>query len=106
MGMALSGKDRSYPVRVPNAMVAADFNRDKHLDLAFVALDDRSVNVPLGNGDGSFESGVAYHASATAPRTIALVDLDQDGKIDLAVFPLPLPANGYFLMGNYRMTVR
>jgi FG-GAP-like repeat len=97
---------RTVPGKDPRAVVTADFNADQRLDLAFVALDDQSINVLLGNGDGTFQSPVAYHAS-TAPLAIAVTDVDQDGKIDLAASPSPLISDGgYFLMGNGDGTCR
>jgi hypothetical protein len=100
------GQGQIIPGKDPRAIVTADFNGDQRLDLAFVALDDQSINVLLGNGDGTFQSPVAYHAS-TATLAIAVTDVDQDGKIDLAASPVPLISEGgYFLMGNGDGTFR
>ena len=67
----------------------ADFNGDGKLDLAFVSccLDQTSgsVNVLLGNGDGSFRSQVVYSTGDPDARSVTVGDFNGDGKIDLAV---------------------
>jgi hypothetical protein len=67
----------------PQAVVAADLNSDGQLDLATANLDDDTVSVLLGNGDGSFQ---AARTSATGPFPISLAagDFNGDGNIDLA----------------------
>ena len=47
----------SYSVGVePQAVVAADFNNDGHLDLATANAGGNTVSVLLGNADGTFQS--------------------------------------------------
>ena len=39
----------------PQAIVSADFNHDRHLDLAISNYDENTISVLLGIGDGSFQ---------------------------------------------------
>jgi hypothetical protein len=75
----------SYPVGdSPNAMVTADFNSDGQLDLATANFSSNSVNVLLGNVDGTFQPALTFPTGAGGPRSLAVGDLDGDGKLDLA----------------------
>jgi len=72
----------------PDAIVAADFNGDGHLDLA-VANEDLigsggTVSVLLGNGDGTFRPQVTYPVGKF-PDAIVAGDFNGDGHLDLAV---------------------
>lgn len=64
-------------------IVAADFNRDGHLDLAIVISSRRMVTVLLGDGKGRFDSSFDL-ATGPGPQTIAVGDLNNDGFLDLA----------------------
>jgi VCBS repeat protein/centrosomal CEP192-like protein/ASPM-SPD-2-Hydin domain-containing protein len=87
----------SYSVGAdPIAMIAADFNGDKKLDLAVANFQGQSVSVLLGNGDGTFEPAADY--PTFAPYFIAAADLSGGGKIDLAV--ANLDSNGNLSNGS------
>jgi hypothetical protein len=66
-----------------NSVVAADFNGDGKLDLAFADACQGFLSILLGNGDGTFQPAVQY-AHGTAPLALATGDFNGDGKIDLA----------------------
>jgi hypothetical protein len=71
-----------------NAIAAGDLNGDGKTDL--VVAEDTStqpnnlIQVLLGNGDGTFQNPTAYTVG-TNPDSIAIVDLNGDGRPDLAV---------------------
>ena len=77
----------------PVSVAVADFNGDGKLDLV-VANDDvwdvsnltytNGISVLLGNGDGKFQPAVSVGAG-TSPRSVAVGDLNNDGKPDLVV---------------------
>jgi hypothetical protein len=83
-----------YPVGI----VAGDFNGDGSLDLATANLNDNTVSVVLGRGDGSFEPASGYPAGQM-PRGIAAGDFDGDGILDLAVTNVSTPTVS-ILRGN------
>ncbi len=73
--------------RRPDAVVAGDFNHDGKLDLAFAnqgayGFDD-GMFVVLGNGNGTFQPTLEYHAGR-GPSCIATADFDHDGNLDIA----------------------
>jgi hypothetical protein len=68
------------------AMGLGDFDRDGNLDLATAGSfgSGASVNILLGNGDGTFRQGASY-PGGTVPTSIAVADLNGDHKLDLAI---------------------
>ncbi len=61
-----------------------DFNGDGKVDLAVPDVAANTVNVLLGNGDGTFQAPVTYPVG-TQPTAVAVADFNGDGKLDLAV---------------------
>lgn len=59
-----------------------DFNHDGNADLAAANINDNTVSVLLGNGDGTFKPQQLITVG-TAPRGIAVLDVDGDGDGDL-----------------------
>jgi hypothetical protein len=71
----------------PIALAAVDFNKDNKLDLAVAnnAGDaGTTVSVFLGNGNGTFTPSATLNVG-TGPQALAAMDLNSDGKMDLAV---------------------
>jgi hypothetical protein len=89
----------------PEFIALADFNKDGHLDLAVA---DRGigisgyVNILLGNGDGTFQSPVAYGPFVDA-FSLAIADFNHDGALDIVVADV---STGSLLLGNGDGTFR
>ena len=79
----------------PGGLTAGDFNKDGKLDLALTSADNNgSLQIFTGNGDGTFTAGALYKfntwvqcypSGGTNPYWISAGDLNQDGKLDLAI---------------------
>ena len=65
-----------------NSPVAGDFNHDGIVDIALPTFSNLII-LCLGNGNGTFRSQVL--ASGTSSYSVTLVDLNNDGKTDLAI---------------------
>ncbi|MGB8013869.1 MAG: FG-GAP-like repeat-containing protein [Terriglobales bacterium] len=80
-----------YPV----GLAAGDFNHDGKLDLAVTSWGDSgSLLILTGNGTGTFSVGTPYEfgtweqcypSGGSNPYWISAGDLNQDGKLDLAI---------------------
>lgn len=81
---------------IPDAIALADVDGDRKLDLVVVSYANnvvsvlRNLSTPGSIGPGSFAPQSDF-ATGTTPRSIAIDDLDGDGKPD-------------FLLGNYNST--
>jgi uncharacterized protein (TIGR03437 family) len=95
VGVIASGAGKVTNITVPDGaatVATADFNNDGHADLAVVYTGTFSggtqsaggVAILLGNGDGTFQPAVSYPAGPNALH-VAIADLNNDGKLDLAV---------------------
>ena len=83
--MAPSRRTKNTPPAVGRpAWQLGDFNGDGKLDLAVVNNNDNTVSILFGNGDGTFQAGVAY-PTAIAPNSVVTGDFNGDGVLDLAV---------------------
>ena len=67
-----------------NAIAAGDFNGDGTPDIVAANIQDSTVSVLLGVGDGTFHTQVTY-ATGSSPRAVAIGDFNSDGKLDLVV---------------------
>jgi hypothetical protein len=61
---------------------AADFNRDGHADITVANIDDNTISVVLGNGDGTFAPQQTVPVGSM-PRGIAVLDVEGDGDADI-----------------------
>jgi hypothetical protein len=87
----------------PRSVAAADVNGDGKPDLLVAnycsasgvsGCDfsvDGSVGVLLGNGDGTFQAAVAYDSGGSGAVSVAVADVNGDGKLDLLVANLCAP---------------
>src|SRR5437660_6179093 len=66
-----------------SSVVVADFNRDGHADVAVAGGYDGTVVVWIGNGDGTFGPAVTYDANGSEVTSLAVGDVNGDGKLDL-----------------------
>ncbi len=67
----------------PEDVTVADLNNDGKPDVV-ESLYDHSIDVFIGNGDGSFQAAAGY-ATGEYPRAVVAADINGDGKADLVV---------------------
>lgn len=73
----------TYPVG-PQASPSepSDFNRDGNTDICVANINDQSVSILLGNGDGTYRPQQKVIVGSQ-PRGIAVLDFDGDGDVDI-----------------------
>jgi hypothetical protein len=75
----------SYPTGAyPQGVVVGDFNADGKLDIVVSNVNDFTVSVFLGNGDGTFTLASTL-PTGVYPEPVAVGDFNGDGKLDLVV---------------------
>jgi hypothetical protein len=101
VGVLLGNGDGTFQAAVtygsggfgPNSVAVADLNGDGKSDIVVgndcdsngeLHCETGPVDVLLGNGDGTFQPAVPYY-SYESPQSIAVADVNGDGKLDLVV---------------------
>ena len=74
----------------PTSVAIADVNRDGKPDVVVTNQYSNdaptgAVSILLGNGDGTFQPAVSYSSGGTGTSSVAVGDLNGDGRLDLAV---------------------
>jgi hypothetical protein len=78
--------------RAPLSVAVADVNGDGKADLVVAncgpgsgCTPDGTIGVLLGNGNGTFKTAVTYDSGGNGPRSVAVADVNGDGKPDIVV---------------------
>lgn len=79
----------------PDAIVIADVNGDGKPDIVFTNGNSPGlVGVMLGNGDGTFKPVVTYDSGGDCAYSVAVADLNGDGKPDVVAANLAPTGSG------------
>jgi protocatechuate 3,4-dioxygenase beta subunit len=85
-GTGSFGRPAVYAVGTsPQSIAIADLNGDGKLDVVTGSGGGNpgSINVLLGNGDGTFASSKSYTTGGGSPSSITVADANGDGKLDI-----------------------
>ena len=97
--------ERRIPWGLPKssvrAMAVADFDGDRHLDIA-ACPEDSGCFVYANNGTATFGEGVRFDTPKAVPYSMIAADLDRDGRPDLLVGYVEAPGVAYFNGGDGR----
>ena len=74
----------------PNAIVLADVNRDRKLDIITANYFASTVSVVLGNGNGTFKPEKHFMVGPT-PQGLTVTDVNGDRKLDIVTGGFGLP---------------
>ena len=100
LGVLLGNGDGTFQAAVtygsggysPSSVAVADVNGDGKPDLVVANSclgqncdTNGSVGVLLGNGDGTFQTAVTYGSGGEATSSVAVADVNGDGKPDMVV---------------------
>src|SRR5262249_13966372 len=93
--MSLTFSITNYPTGIsPSSVAIGDLNGDGRLDLVTANIGGDplatptpagTISVLLGNGGGTFSAATPYPTGSVLPSSVAIGDLNGDGRLDLAV---------------------
>jgi hypothetical protein len=75
--------DGFVPNAAPVNVATGDFNGDGKVDMVVAHKADNSVNIFLGNGNGTFQPAVRYAVGEAIEGSVFVGDFNGDGKLDL-----------------------
>jgi hypothetical protein len=75
--------DGFVPNAAPVNVAIGDFNGDGKLDMVVAHKADNTVNILLGNGNGTFQPAVSYAVGEAIEGDVFVGDFNNDGKLDL-----------------------
>lgn len=90
----------------PAAFVVGDFNRDGKNDVAIAFFSPPSVNIMLGNGNGTFGAPSYHSSSINTPVDLKGGDFNGDGKLDLVSTGIFIGPHADVFLGNGDGTMR
>jgi hypothetical protein len=88
------------PGSAPRSVVVGDFNRDGKADVAVAFLSSPTINIMLGNGDGSLRPPSYTSPSINTPVDLKAGDFNGDGKLDLVSTGIFLGPNADVFLGK------